>query len=183
MKTLKSISVLSAFFLLLTSVNVVNAETKPTTASSTIVEIAAANEDFSLLVEAVVKADLVDALSASGPYTVFAPTNKAFNDLFATLGVNGIDDLTKEQLKPILLYHVVSGEVLAKEVKSGTVPTLNKDADLSVKVKNGKVMINNSADVVMTDIQGSNGVIHVIDAVLIPAEKTKSNQVKSGGGC
>lgn len=166
---------------MLTSLNLVNAETKGT--NSTIVEIAVANEDFSILVEALVKADLVEALNASGPYTVFAPTNDAFNALFASLGVNGVDELTKEQLQPILLYHVVSGEVLAKDVTSGTVPTLNKDAELNVKVKNGKVKINKSADVVMTDIQGSNGVIHVIDEVLIPAEKAKTKQATSGGGC
>ena len=106
MRTLKSIFVLSAFLLMLTSLNLVNAETKGT--NSTIVEIAVANEDFSILVEALVKADLVEALNASGPYTVFAPTNDAFNALFASLGVNGVDELTKEQLQPILLYHVVS---------------------------------------------------------------------------
>jgi transforming growth factor-beta-induced protein len=183
MKTLKSIFVLGAFILMLTSVNVANAKTNAATASLTIVEIAVANEDFSILVEAIVKADLVDALSAPGPYTVFAPTNDAFNDLFASLGVNGIDDLTKEQLQPILLYHVVSGEVLAKDVTSGTITTLNKDATLDVKVKNGKVKINKSSDVIKTDIQGTNGVIHVIDAVLIPVEKPKSKMTSSSGGC
>lgn len=183
MKILKSFSVLSAFVIMLTSFNVANAKTEGTTSSSTIVEIAISDENFSILVEAVVKADLVDALNAAGPYTVFAPTNDAFNALFASLGVSGIDDLTKEQLQPILLYHVVSGEVMAKDVSTGMVPTLNKDADLNVKVKNGKVKINKSSEVVMTDIQGTNGVIHVIDAVLIPAEKSKSKASASGGGC
>jgi len=183
MKTLKSIFALGAFLFMVTSVNVVKAETSSTTANSTIVEIAVANEDFSILVEAVVKAELVDALNADGPYTVFAPTNDAFNDLFTALGVNGIDDLTKDQLQPILLYHVVSGEVMAKDVSTGTVPTLNENADLDVKVKNGKVKINKTSQVVATEKKRKNGVIHVIDQVLVPAEKSKTKMSSSGGGC
>jgi transforming growth factor-beta-induced protein len=145
----------------------------------TIVEIASADDRFSTLVDAVVKADLVDALSSTGPFTVFAPTNDAFDKLFGALGVNGIEDLSKEDLTPILLYHVVSGKVMSTDVASGEVPTLNDKASLMVKVKDG-VMIDKS-NVVITDIEGSNGVIHVIDAVLVPGTKTASS--KSSGGC
>ena len=149
------------------------------TAKMNIVEIAMSDDQFSILVEAVVKADLVDALSAEGPYTVFAPTNDAFKALFANLGVDGIDDLTKEQLTPILLYHVVDGTVWSKDIKSGQVSTLNETASIEVEVAKNKVMVNKST-VVVADIESSNGVIHVIDQVLVPATKTA---MKSKGSC
>lgn len=157
-------------------------EPKSKTATMTVVEIASSNDQFSILVEAVVKANLVDALNASGPYTVFAPTNEAFNNLFASLGVNGIADLTTDQLTPILLYHVVSGEVMAADVKSGMVPTLNENAQLDIKVSKKGVKIDKNATVIATDIEASNGVIHVIDAVLIPGSDDKASATKSSCG-
>ncbi|SHI93309.1 Uncaracterized surface protein containing fasciclin (FAS1) repeats [Tangfeifania diversioriginum] len=132
----------------------------------TVVNIALANENFTTLVQAVVKAGLVDALSSEGPFTVFAPTNDAFDALFAQLGVSGINDLTAEQLTPILLYHVVPGNVVSTELTSGEVGTLNADKNLTVDLSSG-VKINESS-VVAADIQGANGVVHVIDKVLIP---------------
>ena len=134
--------------------------------SSTVVEIAVSNPDFSILVDAVKKAGLVDALSADGPFTVFAPTNEAFKNLFSQLGVNGIKDLTAEQLTPILTYHVVSGKMMSTDLSNTAVPTLNEGHKLKVDLSNG-VMINDSK-VVAADIAGKNGVIHVIDKVLIP---------------
>jgi transforming growth factor-beta-induced protein len=131
----------------------------------TVVNIALANENFTTLVQAVVKAGLVDALSADGPFTVFAPTNAAFDALFAQLGISGIDDLTAEQLVPILTYHVVPGNVVSTELSSGEVGTLNGQ-NLSVDLSAG-VKINES-EVIAADIQGSNGVVHVIDQVLLP---------------
>lgn len=131
-----------------------------------VVNIAIDNENFSILVSAVVKAGLVDALSAEGPFTVFAPTNAAFEELFSMLGIAGIDDLTAEQLTPILTYHVVSGNVLSSDLKSGSVGTLNGSNSLAVDVSSG-VKINES-NVIAADIQGTNGVVHVIDKVLIP---------------
>jgi transforming growth factor-beta-induced protein len=135
---------------------------------STVVGHAINNPNFSILVEAVVKANLVDALSAAGPFTVFAPTNDAFNKLFNTLGVSGISALTAEQLTPILLYHVVSGNVTSSQVSTGSVPTLKDGSNLNLLVNNMGVTINSGVNVVATDVQGSNGVIHVIDAVLLP---------------
>lgn len=126
------------------------------------------NPNFSILVQAVVKAGLVEALSGTGPFTVFAPTNAAFNALFSALGVSGIDALTAEQLSPILLYHVVPGNVRSNQVSSGTVPTLKDGSNLNVTVSNMGVNINGSVNVIATDVQGANGVIHVIDAVLVP---------------
>jgi transforming growth factor-beta-induced protein len=126
------------------------------------------NPNFSILVQAVVKAGLVEALSGAGPFTVFAPTNDAFTALFAILGVNGIDDLTAEQLTPILLYHVVPGNVLASQVTSGNVPTLKEGSTISIIADGMGVKLNGNSNVVATDVQGTNGVIHAIDAVILP---------------
>ena len=133
--------------------------------AGTVVDIAVANSDFSILVEAVIKADLAGALSADGPFTVFAPTNEAFNVLFKQLGVSGIKDLTAEQLTPILTYHVVSGKVMSTDLSNTSVATLNGQK-IKIDISNG-VKINDSK-VTKADISGSNGVVHVIDKVLMP---------------
>ncbi len=138
---------------------------KDANSTSTVVEIAVSNPDFSILVEAVTKADLAGALSADGPFTVFAPTNEAFSKLFKQLGVKGIEDLSAEQLTPILTYHVVSGEVMSNDLSNTSVATLN-GKKIKVDLSDG-VHINDS-EVIKADIQGKNGVIHVIDKVLIP---------------
>ena len=131
----------------------------------TVVDIAVANPDFSILVEAVTKANLAGALSADGPFTVFAPTNEAFESLFNQLGVSGVKDLTAEQLTPILTYHVVSGKVMSSDLSNTSVATLNGEK-IKIDVSNG-VKINDS-HVTAADISGKNGVVHVIDKVLIP---------------
>lgn len=182
MKTLKT-SLLASLVLGLIIIvnpaiaNIGNAKTP----KSTIVEVAVNDARFSTLVEAVSKAGLVDALNSEGPFTVFAPTNDAFDALFKQLGIDGVEDLTAEQLKPILLYHVVNGKVMASDVSTGMVPTLNENAKLDVKAKRGKVSINKSSNVIITDIETSNGVIHVIDNVLVP--DTKESKASKSGGC
>lgn len=183
MKTTKRLSIslfILALFSSLTIISTANAkEVKEGTPEMNVVEIAIADERFSILVEAVSKAGLVEVLSAEGPYTVFAPTNDAFEALFIELDINGIDDLTAEQLTPILLYHVVSGEVMAADVKSGKVSTLNEDAWMNIEASSKGVTIDKGSEVVITDIVATNGVIHVIDKVLIPETKTE----KSSSGC
>lgn len=133
--------------------------------NSTVVEIAVSNPDFSILVDAVIKAGLVESLSAEGPFTVFAPTNEAFKSLFGQLGISGVKDLTAEQLTPILTYHVVSGKVMSADLSNSSVTTLNGQK-INVNVSSG-VEINDSK-VVAADIEGTNGIIHVIDKVLLP---------------
>jgi len=133
---------------------------------STVVDIAVSNPDFSILVEAVSKAGLAEALSADGPFTVFAPTNEAFGKLFSQLGVSGIKELTADQLKPILTYHVVSGKIMSADLSNTSVGTLSDGKKLKIDVSNG-VKINDSK-VITADISGKNGVVHVIDKVLIP---------------
>jgi transforming growth factor-beta-induced protein len=134
----------------------------------TVVGVATENDSFSILVQAVVKAGLVETLNGAGPFTIFAPTNAAFTALFAQLGVSGISDLTAAQLIPILKYHVVSGNVLSSQLSNGSVQTLN--GAISVNLMPSPT-INGASKIVATDIQASNGVIHVIDKVLLPSAK------------
>jgi transforming growth factor-beta-induced protein len=183
MKTIKRFSIGLFVITLFTSLNMISSvkanNVGEGTPALTVVEIAIADERFSILVEAVSKAGLVEALSAEGPFTVFAPTNDAFEMLFKDLGVNGVEDLSAEQLTPILLYHVVSGKVMAADVKSGKVSTLNKDAWMNIEAGSKGVTIDEASNVIITDVEGTNGVIHVIDRVLIPETKT----AKSSSGC
>lgn len=125
-----------------------------------IVEIALADPDLSSLVQALVETDLVSSLDTPGPFTVFAPVNAAF----AALGNVSLDEAT---LKNILLYHVVSGAVLAETVVTlPSVTTLNGQS-VSIRVEGGNVFVGD-AQVIVTDITASNGVIHKINAVLMP---------------
>ncbi|MBE0676842.1 MAG: fasciclin domain-containing protein [Bacteroidales bacterium] len=133
----------------------------------TVVDIAIANPAFSILVEAVVKADLVETLNGDGPFTIFAPTNTAFEALFTSLGVTGIADLSAEALTPILLYHVVSGNVTSSQLTAGAVPTLNGNIDVELSPAPA---INGVSNIVLTDVQGTNGIVHVIDKVLVPSK-------------
>jgi uncharacterized surface protein with fasciclin (FAS1) repeats len=140
-------------------------EPAPETPKS-IVEIAAGNPDFSTLVSALGSAKLVEALSGAGPFTVFAPTNDAFKKLSATP--------EGEALKKVLLYHVASGRFDAKAlIKMGMATTL-EGSKIKVKVVDGAVILNDMVKVVTADIQASNGIIHVIDTVLIPPAPLKS---------
>jgi transforming growth factor-beta-induced protein len=131
----------------------------------TVVDAAIANSNFSILVQAVVKAGLVETLKGAGPFTIFAPTDAAFKALFAQLGVKGIADLTAEQLIPILKYHVVSGNVRSSQLTAGSVTTLNGTFTVTLSPAPA---INGNAHIIATDVQASNGVIHVIDKVLLP---------------
>ena len=136
-----------------------------------IAEYASSDSNFSILVAALVKADLAGVLSGSGNFTVFAPTNDAFNALFSELGISGIDDLSKETLTPILKYHVLGTEAKSSMITSGYYNTLSPAQgsyiSLKVDVSSG-VKLNKTANVIMADVDVNNGVIHVIDKVLLP---------------
>ena len=134
---------------------------------NTIVDVAAGNPDFSTLVAAVKAAGLVETLSGEGPFTVFAPTNEAF----AKLPEGKVDSLLADipTLKKILTYHVVAGKVMAADVVGLNNATTVQGDDVKIAVVDGKVQLNDSATVTATDIEASNGVIHVIDTVLIPS--------------
>lgn len=134
-----------------------------------IVDTAVAAGSFKTLAAALQAAGLVDALKGKGPFTVFAPTDEAF----AKLPKGTVEELLKPEnkarLQSILKYHVVAGSVLAKDVKSGSVATLDGQR-IDIKAADGKVMID-KAKVTATDVIASNGVIHVIDTVILPSDK------------
>ena len=136
-----------------------------------IVEIAVNDGRFTTLVAAVQAAGLVDALSGEGPLTVFAPTDDAFAAAFSALGIEPAALLgDTETLTSILLYHAVAGQALAADVVNlSSVTTLNGQ-DISIAVRDGGVFLNDTVQVIITDILASNGVIHVIDAVLLPPQ-------------
>ena len=136
-------------------------------ADQDIVEIAVGNSDFSILVAALQKADLVSALQADGPFTVFAPTNAAFEKLLASLNITADDLLNHPQLKEVLLYHVVSGQVLSSNLENGMMPATLSGETIKVDLTNG-VKINASS-VTTADVMATNGVIHIIDTVLVPS--------------
>ena len=137
-------------------------------ASNTIVDIAVADGRFKTLVAAVQAAGLVETLSGAGPFTVFAPTDDAFAKLPAGTVETLLKPENKQALTDILLYHVVPGKVMAADVVGMTSAPTVLGKDIAITVKDGKVFLNDTAQIIITDIEASNGVIHVIDAVLIP---------------
>jgi uncharacterized surface protein with fasciclin (FAS1) repeats len=149
------------------------------TAQGTIVDVAVGNEDFSTLVAALTAADLVSALQAEGPFTVFAPTNAAFAKIDSETLNSLLEMKNKKALANILTYHVVSGKLTATDVvaalKKGhgmvELKALNGQV-LTVMQKDGKIWLKdangNYSEIVATDVMGSNGVIHVIDTVVMP---------------
>jgi uncharacterized surface protein with fasciclin (FAS1) repeats len=139
-------------------------------AEKDIVDIAAGNKDFSTLVSLVKAAGLVDTLKGKGPFTVLAPTNAAFAKVpKAILEKLGAD---KALLTKVLTYHVIAGEVYAKDLKNGITPKTVEGETVKVTIK-GKTVKFNQAKVVIADVKASNGVIHAIDAVILPASITK----------
>lgn len=143
------------------------------TADKNIVVIASNTPTLSTLVTAVKAAALVDTLSSEGPFTVFAPTD----DAFAALPAGTLDSLLKpenvEQLKSILTYHVVAGQVMASDIKDGQVITTVQGGTLTVKISDGKVQLidakGNAVTVEKADVDASNGVVHIINGVLLPS--------------
>jgi uncharacterized surface protein with fasciclin (FAS1) repeats len=134
-------------------------------AKDTIVDVAAGNPDFSTLVSAVTKADLASTLSGTGPFTVFAPTNAAFEAVPADQLNALLAD--KAQLTKVLTYHVVPGKVLAADLQPTQMVKTVEGQDVDIQVKDGTATINGCA-ITKTDIETSNGVIHEIDCVLTP---------------
>jgi uncharacterized surface protein with fasciclin (FAS1) repeats len=132
-----------------------------------IVAVAKSAGTFTTLVAAVEAAGLAETLMGPGPYTVFAPTDEAFAKLPAGTVENLLLPENLEQLKAILLYHVVSGNVMAADVVTLSEATTVNGATIAITVGEG-VVLNGSTNVVSTDITASNGVIHVIDSVLMP---------------
>ncbi|SEL63112.1 Uncaracterized surface protein containing fasciclin (FAS1) repeats [Roseovarius azorensis] len=131
-----------------------------------IVDIAAGDENFSTLVAAVQAAGLVDTLKGEGPFTVFAPTNEAFAALPAGTVENLLKPENKDQLTAILTYHVVPGKVMSGDLSNGMTATTVQGTDVTIMTEGGVTV--QGANVTAADIEASNGVIHVIDAVILP---------------
>jgi uncharacterized surface protein with fasciclin (FAS1) repeats len=150
-----------------------------TLAQGTIVDVAVGNESFSTLVTALKAADLVAALQSEGPFTVFAPTNDAFSKIDSETLSSLLESANKDALSNILSYHVVSGQLKAADVLKAlndgggkvVVKALNNQS-LTVMQKDGKIWLmdskGNYSEIIATDVMGSNGVIHVIDTVVMP---------------
>ncbi len=173
-KTLSLVVLLATLFSMgFTSCKKDDAGPDLTPVEGNIVEVASSNPDFSILVDAVKRAGLADVLSAAGTYTVFAPTNTAFENLLTELGVSGLNEIPVETLKSVLLYHVLSTKVTSSAVATGYAST-NADGAAGSKLslwieKTGSaVKLDNRSNVTSADISASNGVIHVIDKVLLP---------------
>ncbi len=152
---------------------VTSAFAAPARQDQTIVDIAVNDGRFTSLVAALQQAELVDTLSGEGPFTVFAPTD----DAFAALPAGTLDSLFADipALQSVLTYHVVPGKVMAADVVNLTSADTVQGEPISISVQDGNVMVNN-ANVIITDIEASNGVIHVIDAVLLPPSMTAASE-------
>ncbi|MCK6693203.1 MAG: fasciclin domain-containing protein [Thermoanaerobaculia bacterium] len=138
--------------------------------AQSVVDLAISNENLSILVDALQRADLATTLNGDGPFTVLAPTNAAFTALLNTLGVSSLNDIPVDQLRNILLNHVISGNVRSTDLATGYVATLatgpnNSPISLYVDITSG-VKFNGTANVSTADIIGSNGVVHVIEQVI-----------------
>jgi transforming growth factor-beta-induced protein len=148
----------------------------------TLVETAQASGNFSILLRALEIAGLSETLNEPGPYTVFAPTDDAFQELLNTLGVESVEDLTAAQLQPILLYHVTNNRLFSFQVNEGVeIQTLNTEEDFIINqtifpqpddapaiVETSIVQPGQDSELISTDIVSTNGIIHVIDKVLLP---------------
>jgi len=151
----------------------------PTQTQQTIADVASGNADFSILVDILQRTDLVETLDSPGDYTVFAPNNKAFEDALQVLGYASVDELeaglTTAGLRNVVLYHVIGAEVKAADVTTGFQNMLGthssgENLDAYIQVAGGTVTVNNTATVSTPDLDASNGVIHAVNAVLLPLD-------------
>ncbi|GAB2619941.1 fasciclin domain-containing protein [Belliella aquatica] len=165
MKKFMSLALMIALFA--TSAFTLNKDANTINANADIVDLAIQTEFLSTLVAAVKAGDLVDVLKGDGPFTVFAPTN----DAFAKLPAGTVDTLlkpeNKAQLVAVLTYHVVAGKVYSKDLSDGMAAKTVQGAEVKISLKDGKAMVNN-ATVTTADIEATNGVVHVIDTVILP---------------
>ena len=135
----------------------------------TVVNHALNNRQFSVLVDAIVKAGLVDALNSDGPFTVFAPVNEAFYELFTTMGIESINEIPRETLTQVLLSHVVIGNITSQIIQPGYLETLNPNKRMEIDIPECGVTVDGEIHIILPDVQGSNGIIHAIDGVILPA--------------
>lgn len=135
-----------------------------------VVKIAVGSKEHTTLVAALQRADLVTSLSNAGPFTVFAPTNAAFDKVDKATLDGLMKDDNKEPLQNILQYHVTVSSFKAESFKDGQVLSMVNGDNVSISIKDGKVILNNSATIIAS-VQASNGMVHIIDGVLLPPAK------------
>lgn len=133
---------------------------------TTVVDIALSSPDFSMLVSLLQKANLVSALQGDGPFTVFAPTNAAFEKLLADLNITAQDLMAQPDLAKVLLYHVVPGKVMSSDLSDGQMAKTLNGTEVKFDLKSGAMI--NSSKIAVVDLEAGNGVVHVIDSVLVP---------------
>jgi uncharacterized surface protein with fasciclin (FAS1) repeats len=138
-------------------------------AAGTIIDVATEAGDFTILLDALQQAGLESALSGSGPFTVFAPTDAAFETLLSGNNLTEEQLLQAKELADILQYHVLSGKLLAADMTDGSRATTLQGQPVTFEVRDGSVFVN-GAELVTTDIQASNGVIQAISAVILPPQ-------------
>ena len=162
-------------------VHVIDAVLTPPVPTNTVVDIIVNSDIHTILEAAVLEADLAGALSGEGPFTVFAPTDEAFAALADALGATAADLLALPELADILLYHVVGATAFSTDLSDGQMVATLNGAEVEVSIEcDGSIFIND-AQVILADIEADNGVVHVLDAVLIPP--TPSNACEDGGCC
>ena len=162
-------------------VHVIDAVLTPPVPTNTVVDIIVNSDIHTILEAAVLEADLAGALSGEGPFTVFAPTDEAFAALADALGATAADLLALPELADILLYHVVGATAFSTDLSDGQMVSTLNGAEVEVSVEcDGSIFIND-AQVILADIEADNGVVHVLDAVLLPP--TPSNACEDGGCC
>lgn len=140
---------------------------------SDIIDLAVATDDLSTLVTAVKAAGLVETLQGDGPFTVFAPTNAAFEALPEGVLEMLLKPENKDQLTAVLTYHVVPAEVMSGDLEDGMKAGTVEGSEATISINYGDVMVDN-ANVVMADVDASNGVVHIIDAVILPPSIKKA---------
>jgi len=166
------------FFVLLLVVFTANSASSQ---SHSNIEILLQDARFSILAEALEKAGMMGVFDEKSSTTLFAPTNEAFGNFFKRMSVTSLSELSADQLRPILMFHIAGHKIPSAGLYPGSIETLNKNAGLSVKIEGENVILNNDTGIVTKDIKTTNGFIHAIDRVMIP--HIRSNKESGSGHC
>lgn len=174
MKTLKSILLAAMAITVLAMAPYLANEKTNNHDHHTIVEVATETDELTTLTAAIVAAGLDDVLESDGPFTVFAPTNEAFDALPEGVLDSLLMPENRDQLVNILTYHVVSGKIMSDDLSDGMTAETVQGSDVSISVTDYDVNVD-EASITQADVEASNGVIHIIDAVILPAEESETD--------
>ncbi|AFL83533.1 secreted/surface protein with fasciclin-like repeats [Belliella baltica DSM 15883] len=146
-----------------------------------LIETAAERENLSLFVQAIDHSGLRQALSDQGPFTIFVPNDEAFLEALQFLGASSIQSIPRENLAALLVYHVIPGRVLSSQIASGEVDTFLENAVLNISRTGGNIVLNDSIQVITSNIEARNGMIHEIDRVLFPPSNSILDVIENNG--